>query len=1044
MSCRRGAALLGAVFLLLSFCVVVASPADAALLSPTLDSVTPSQIVPGINNQTVTLHGDFTSGNSTVSFSPDTGIQQVGSPTTVDQNTITVKVNVAADAPNTARDVTVTGGVLGASDTCTKCITVGPDITSVSGPIANTNEAAPFSITGHALKAPVTVTLSRSGYGYNAAETDSIGATNVNVTSTTTITATVNPFGRAPGRWKVSIAQDNGGKASFGDGVTTGLQVAGGKPTLSAIAPTTRINSGETDKQFSLTGSGFARGMTATVSGDGVTQSGPITPAFVSGKIDMTHATLKLTAAQSAPTGPRTLVLRNADGQASTNTDALCVNCDPPTLGAPTIGTVTPTIVGQGASQLPMTITGTNFGVPVPTITIKQNGTTSTAVTATVTRDSATQLTLSLTTAGDAPAGDHDITVANPNGGGSVTKTGAFAVHTDFQVVNVAPAGRPKGFGGANLVNGSGFAGSPTVVVSGSGVTVGTITVESPARIKFGVSVDPNAATGPRDVTVTQGGVSKVCSGCFTVSNVPDVVSISPTAGNGGTPVSIDAINGTNFTNGATATLEQTGQPPINLTETVFSAGPPTKLSGTFDLTNAAPGKWSVRVTNPDGGTDVLADAFTVTQAAPAIAHITPDTLQQKTQTTLAFTGTAFAPGMTVTFPDDSGITVDEVTRKSNTAADVKVTATDIAKLGSRDVKVTNTDGQTSTCDACLTVVQGPQARYFGTGVTAYENFNGGAFVAAGNLDGVPSNGVEFVTAPNAGGGPHIRPYRVNPANGVVQELGGGFMAYGPEFTGGVHVAIGNIDGQPGDEIITGAGPGGGPHVRIFHLNNDLSVSEPFGTGYFAYGPEFHGGVFVGTADVNGDGKDEIITGAGPGGGPHVRVWKLAADGKTFTEVAGWMAYSSAFGGGVAVAGGNFVADEGDKVFEEVATVPSQGGGPHTRVFNGLGQVKREFMAFDASSTDPLGYRVTGGDFDFDTIDDLAVSQVSTTYVVIAQLVDGPDQFSVMAMPQPLGAALAIGTNMAGADVDGDGDDDLIVSPDHNSAVTVRLTRPLS
>jgi hypothetical protein len=270
-------------------------------------------------------------------------------------------------------------------------------------------------------------------------------------------------------------------------------------------------------------------------------------------------------------------------------------------------------------------------------------------------------------------------------------------------------------------------------------------------------------------------------------------------------------------------------------------------------------------------------------------------------------------------------------------------------------------------------------------------------------------------------------------------------MAYTSNFTGGVHVAVGNIDGVGGDEIITGAGPGGGPHVRIFHLNNDLTVSEPFGTGFFAYGPEFHGGVWVGTADVNGDGKSEIITGAGPGGGPHVRVWKLAADGHTFTEVAGWMAYSPAFGGGVAVAGGNFIAEDPDApVLEEVATVPSQGGGPHTRVFGGNGAPKREFMAFDSNSTDPLGYRLTAGDFDFDTIDDLAVSQVSTTNVVIVQLQDPPTMSSVMATGQPLGPTLTIGTNMAGIDVDGDGDDDLVISPDHDSAVTVELVRPLS
>jgi hypothetical protein len=504
-------------------------------------------------------------------------------------------------------------------------------------------------------------------------------------------------------------------------------------------------------------------------------------------------------------------------------------------------------------------------------------------------------------------------------------------------------------------------------------------------------------------------------------------------------------ITGTDFAQGATASLELTGQPPIAMTETVVQ--PTTSISGTFDLTNAAPGDWSVKVTNADGGNDVLADAFSVTQAAPSVGDVTPDNIAQKASSTLTLTGTAFAPGMKVTFPDASGLTVDEVTRKSNTSAQVKVTASDTAKLGARDVTVTNTDGQSGTCQSCLVVVQGQQSRYFGAGVTAYENFNGGAFVAAGNLDGVPSNGVEFVTAPNAGGGPHIRPYRVNPANGAIQELGGGWMAYAPNFTGGVHVAIGNLDGNAanGEEIVTGAGPGGGPHVRIWHLNNDLTVSEPFGSGFMAYDPSFAGGVFVATADVDGDGKDEIITGAGPGGGPHVKVFKLAAGGKNFTEVAGWMAYSTAFGGGVAVTGGNFIAEDQDKPkLDEVATVPSQGGGPHVRVFDAVGGVQREFMAFDPNTPNSQGFRIAAGDFDFDTIDDLAVSQVATTYVVMVQLVDPPDNFAVMSTQQPLGSALIIGTNMAGADVDGDGDDDLIVSPDHDSAVTIRLTRPLS
>ena len=49
---------------------------------------------------------------------------------------------------------------------------------------------------------------------------------------------------------------------------------------------------------------------------------------------------------------------------------------------------------------------------------------------------------------------------------------------------------------------------------------------------------------------------------------------------------------------------------------------------------------------------------------------------------------------------------------------------------------------------------------------------------------------------------------------------------------GGVTVAGGNVDGVAGTEIITGAGPGGGPHVKVFRSNG-----APLGGGFFAYPP---------------------------------------------------------------------------------------------------------------------------------------------------------------------------------------------------------------
>jgi hypothetical protein len=69
--------------------------------------------------------------------------------------------------------------------------------------------------------------------------------------------------------------------------------------------------------------------------------------------------------------------------------------------------------------------------------------------------------------------------------------------------------------------------------------------------------------------------------------------------------------------------------------------------------------------------------------------------------------------------------------------------------------------------------------------------------------------------------------------------------------------------------------------------------------GFMAYAPSFGGGVRVSSVDSDNDGVAEIVTGAGAGGGPHVRV--LRPDG---TQVVGYLAYASDFSGGVDVAGG--------------------------------------------------------------------------------------------------------------------------------------------
>ncbi|MDQ1374405.1 MAG: thermitase, partial [Actinomycetota bacterium] len=125
--------------------------------------------------------------------------------------------------------------------------------------------------------------------------------------------------------------------------------------------------------------------------------------------------------------------------------------------------------------------------------------------------------------------------------------------------------------------------------------------------------------------------------------------------------------------------------------------------------------------------------------------------------------------------------------------------------------------------------------------VRAYGGFGGGVRIAVGDLTG--DSGTEIVTGAGRGGGPHVRVF----TSGYGDR--GGFFAYTSGFSGGVDVAAGNVDGSGVDEIVTGPGPGGGPHVRVFRPDG-----TPVGGGFMAYNPAFTGGVSVAVGDIDGDG----------------------------------------------------------------------------------------------------------------------------------------------------------------------------------------------
>jgi hypothetical protein len=242
-----------------------------------------------------------------------------------------------------------------------------------------------------------------------------------------------------------------------------------------------------------------------------------------------------------------------------------------------------------------------------------------------------------------------------------------------------------------------------------------------------------------------------------------------------------------------------------------------------------------------------------------------------------------------------------------------------------------------------------PQAAVVATinGVTLFINYRGGdgndVELTTTQPSPLPGPRPFFAVGAGPGGGPQVNVY--DESGTLVRS----FFAYEGSFRGGVHVAVADVTGDGIRDVITGPGNGGGPVIRIWDGATGALVNQ-----FNAYDPNFRGGAFVAAARIDSDSVADVVTGAGPGGGPHVKVFI----GATSTVLSQFLAYDPSFTGGVSVAALNATAF----VPGTVITGAGPGGGPHVRAFNGLGggPTGVSFFAYDASFTG--GVYVAAGD----------------------------------------------------------------------------------
>ncbi len=456
-------------------------------LTPTITTLSPSSATAGAAAQTLTINGTNFVSTSTVTYNA------VGHTATfVSSTQLTIPLTAADQATAGTLPVVVTNPTPGGGTSNSVNFTVNnptPTITTLS----------PSSVTAGAAAQALTINgtnfLSTSTVTYNAV---GHAATFVNSTKLT-IQLTAGDQATA-GTFPVVVTNPTPGG---GTSNTVNFTVNNPTPTITTLSPSS-ATAGAAAQTLTINGTNFLSTSTVTYNAVGHAAT------FVSS----TQLTIPLTAADQATAGTFPVVVTNpTPGGGASNSVNFTVN-----NLTPTITTLSPSSATAGAAAQTLTINGTNF-VSTSTVTYNAVGHTATFV-------SSTQLTIQLTAADQATAGNFPVVVTNPTPGGGTSNSVNFTINNPVPTTtSISPTTKTAGDNAFTLtVNGTNFV--PTSAVNFNG-SARTTTFVSSTQVTASINAPDVANAGAFPITVTNSAPGGGTSNAQTLTVNPQLAFTS-------------------------------------------------------------------------------------------------------------------------------------------------------------------------------------------------------------------------------------------------------------------------------------------------------------------------------------------------------------------------------------------------------------------------------------------------------------------------------------------------------------------------------------